>query len=213
MSTLWVEMSWSDDRFIWNATDYDNITEITLPIEKIWVPDIVLQNGVGKNEYLNEFKMFNPWIDKSGLITWVPEVRLFTKCSMQIADFPFDKQCCEINFYSWAHTMKQMTILQYENKTVTNITHLSQGTQWLVYDTCAVAKIIETSGGLYWWVTSYVIFIKRHTVYHLYTLVMPCLVLSLLSILLFVLPPDSGEKITLGVTILLAFFVNILVVS
>lgn len=31
--------------------------------------------------------------------------------------------------------------------------------------------------------------------------------------LLFLLPPDSGEKITLGVTILLAFFVNSLVVS
>lgn len=35
----------------------------------------------------------------------------------------------------------------------------------------------------------------------------------MLSILLFLLPPDSGEKMTLGVTILLAFFVNSLVVS
>lgn len=31
--------------------------------------------------------------------------------------------------------------------------------------------------------------------------------------LLFILPPDSGEKIGLGVTILLAFFVNSLVIS
>ena len=42
---------------------------------------------------------------------------------------------------------------------------------------------------------------------------MPCGVLSSCSLLLFLLPPDSEEKITLGVTILLAFFVNSLVVS
>jgi hypothetical protein len=35
----------------------------------------------------------------------------------------------------------------------------------------------------------------------------------MLSMLLYLIPPDSGEKITLGVTILLAFFVNSLVVS
>ncbi len=39
------------------------------------------------------------------------------------------------------------------------------------------------------------------------------LVLSMLSILLFWLPPESNEKITLGVTILLAFFVNSLVIN
>jgi hypothetical protein len=51
---------------------------------------------VGKNDYLNEFKYFNPWISNNGLITWVPEVRLSTKCSMKIRNFPFDTQCCEI---------------------------------------------------------------------------------------------------------------------
>ncbi len=27
--------------------------------------------SVGKNEYLNEMKYFNPWISNTGLITWV----------------------------------------------------------------------------------------------------------------------------------------------
>ena len=42
---------------------------------------------------------------------------------------------------------------------------------------------------------------------------MPCIVLSFLSVLLFWLPSDTNEKISLGVTILLAFFVNCLLVS
>ena len=84
----------------------------------------MLVQSVGKNEYLTEFQLFNPWISNTGSITWVPEVRLHTKCNIIIKDFPFDTQCCEINFYSWAHTAKQMSIKQVDNKRVTNTTYL-----------------------------------------------------------------------------------------
>jgi len=106
-----------------------------------------------------------------------------------------------------------MILLQYGNKRVTNLTHLSQNTEWIIYNTCALNKTIETNAALKWWVTRYAIQIKRASIYHFYTLLMPCGVLSLCSILLFWLPPDSEEKITLGVTVLLAFFVNSLIVS
>jgi hypothetical protein len=68
-----------------------------------------------------------------------------------------------------------MTINQYGNKTITNITHLNQNTEWQVYQTCALHKVIETNEGLFWWVTSYVIYIERHTVYHIYNLLLPCI--------------------------------------
>jgi nicotinic acetylcholine receptor, invertebrate len=106
-----------------------------------------------------------------------------------------------------------MMIQQTDNKNVTKLTHLAYNTEWQVYDTCAINKTIKTSVDLEWWVTSYVIEIKRESIYYFYTLIMPCGVLSSCSLLLFWLPPDSEEKITLGVTILLAFFVNSLVVS
>ena len=42
------------------------------------------KNGVGKNEYLTEYKHFNPWISYNGQITWVPEVRINTKCLIKV---------------------------------------------------------------------------------------------------------------------------------
>lgn len=39
---------------------------------------------IGKNDYLNEFKLFSPWVNSYGLVTWVPEVRLNTKCSIKV---------------------------------------------------------------------------------------------------------------------------------
>ena len=38
-----------------------------------------------------------------------------------------------------------------------------------------------------------------------YNIVFPCMMMSTLTVLVFCLPPDSGEKIALGVTVLLAF--------
>ena len=37
VSTVWLEMIWTDTRLRWNPSDYDNLTEITLPINKLWV--------------------------------------------------------------------------------------------------------------------------------------------------------------------------------
>jgi hypothetical protein len=122
-----------------------------------------------------EMKYFNPWISHTGTITWVPEIRIHTKCIIKVADFPFDTQCCEIAFYSWAHTVKQMTIQQYGNKNITNTTHLNANTEWEVYHTCASNKTIETSEDLFWWVTNYVLYMKRNSSYHIYNLIMPCL--------------------------------------
>jgi len=54
---------------------------------------------------------------------------------------------------------------------------------------------------------------KRRVLYYMINIVFPCLWLSILSTLTFWLPPDSGEKITLGITVLLAFSVFMLLVA
>jgi hypothetical protein len=37
VSTVWMEMSWVDHRLSWDISEYGNITEITLPVSKLWV--------------------------------------------------------------------------------------------------------------------------------------------------------------------------------
>lgn len=67
-----------------------------------------------------------------------------------------------------------MIIKQYGNKNQTNLTHLAYNTEWLISDTCALNKTITTSKDLHWWVSKYVIHMKRESIYHIYTLLMPC---------------------------------------
>ncbi len=68
-----------------------------------------------------------------------------------------------------------MKIEQYANKNITNTTHLNSNTEWQILYTWASVKQIVTSDGLYWWVSNYVIKIKRKISYHIYNLILPCL--------------------------------------
>lgn len=55
--------------------------------------------------------------------------------------------------------------------------------------------------------------IRRRTLYYLFNIICPCLWLSLLTVTGFWLPADSGEKVTLGITVLLAFSVFMLLIA
>merc|ERR1719460_2741779 len=49
--------------------------------------------------------------------------------------------------------------------------------------------------------------IRRRTIYYFFNLIVPCVLIASMAVLGFTLPPDSGEKLSLGVTVLLALVV------
>ena len=54
---------------------------------------------------------------------------------------------------------------------------------------------------------------KRKSLYYIINLIVPAIMLSMLTLLVLRLPPESGEKVSMGVTLLLAFSVYLLIVS
>ncbi len=53
----------------------------------------------------------------------------------------------------------------------------------------------------------------RKPLYYLFNIVLPCMFISTTTILVFYLPAASGEKVSLGVTVLLALAVFLLIVA
>ena len=47
---------------------------------------------------------------------------------------------------------------------------------------------------------TFIIKIRRRTLYYFFNLIVPCLLISSMAVLDFTLPPDSGEKLSLGTT-------------
>ena len=55
--------------------------------------------------------------------------------------------------------------------------------------------------------------LKRKPFYYVMNVIIPTVVLALLSTLTFLIPADSGEKLSMGVSVLLAFTVFMLILS
>lgn len=54
---------------------------------------------------------------------------------------------------------------------------------------------------------TYTIKIRRRMLYYVFNLVVPCLMLSLLTVVFFTMPPDAGEKIDGGRLYVLYFYI------
>lgn len=60
---------------------------------------------------------------------------------------------------------------------------------------------------------TYVLHIRRKIFYYIFNIIVPCVMLSALTLLTFWLPPTSGEKITLGLSVFLAFSMFMLLIA
>ena len=54
---------------------------------------------------------------------------------------------------------------------------------------------------------------ERKARYTVINMIIPIILLSIMDLLVFWLPPESGEKVSLGITVLLSFSVFLLVVE
>lgn len=54
---------------------------------------------------------------------------------------------------------------------------------------------------------SYIIHLKRRPLYYFFNLLIPCALIGFLALLGFTLPPESGEKLSVGCTILFSLIV------
>lgn len=55
--------------------------------------------------------------------------------------------------------------------------------------------------------------LKRKSQFYVLTVLFPCILTASVAALTFILPPESGEKVSLGVTVLLSLAVFLLMVS
>lgn len=55
---------------------------------------------------------------------------------------------------------------------------------------------------------TYTINLRRRVLFYLNNLIIPCVILAALTVLAFYLPPESGERVSLVITVLLGEFDN-----
>ena len=147
-----------------------------------------------------------------GNVFWPPPAKLRSSCKIDITYFPFDDQKCRMKFGSWTYDGFQVDVTN-KSAEVDLMNYVFSG-EWELLDIKVIRNeiIYACCDEPYPDVTFFII-MRRRTLYYLFNIIFPCLWLTILSLLGFWLPPDSGEKITLGITVLLAFSVFMLLIA
>ncbi|XP_040182595.1 5-hydroxytryptamine receptor 3A-like [Rana temporaria] len=104
---LWLRESWVDEFLTWDPTKFDNVTQISIPRQLIWIPDIVVMEFV---ETAMALDIPYVYVDYRGVIKNHRPLVISTACSLNIFYFPFDIQRCPISFTSWLHTIEDVNV-------------------------------------------------------------------------------------------------------
>ena len=96
----------------------------------------------------------------------------------------------------------------------TDTSFYAKNGEWELTNTTAFNIIPDgTMDGNYFTAVIFQITLTRRSLYYVLNLIVPCMLLSLLSGLAFLVPVDAGEKISLIITLLLSFTVFLMVIA
>ncbi|ESO85172.1 hypothetical protein LOTGIDRAFT_54546, partial [Lottia gigantea] len=200
--TGWCSFKWKDEFLVWNRTEY-GVDILTISADKIWTPDIQIFNS-DINFGPIEVAPSRSLIYWNGSVGWYPGSKFSTYCKINIRHFPFDSQMCNINAGLWSSMLDGVTL---EGHQPIIFSSFEENSEWeIVY--FKYSKVVSD------YLLQYTILLKRRYMFQILNIILPIVILSLLTNLVFLLPVESGEKVSLSISILLSYTVLItLVVS
>nr|WUR05311.1 nicotinic acetylcholine receptor alpha 1 [Orius laevigatus] len=218
-TNVWVEQEWNDYKLKWNPDDYGGVDTLHVPSEHIWLPDIVLYNNADGNYEVTI--MTKAILHHTGKVIWKPPAIYKSFCEIDVEYFPFDEQTCFMKFGSWTYD-GYLVDLRHLAQTPDSDTidvgidlqdyYLS--VEWDIMKVPAVRneKFYSCCEEPYPDII-FNITLRRKTLFYTVNLIIPCVGISFLSILVFYLPSDSGEKVSLCISILLSLTVFFLLLA
>ncbi|XP_049830730.1 neuronal acetylcholine receptor subunit alpha-7-like isoform X10 [Schistocerca gregaria] len=200
-----IDVEWNDVNLRWNSSEFGGVKDLRIPPHRIWKPDVLMYNSA--DEGFDGTYPTNVVVRNNGSCLYVPPGIFKSTCKIDITWFPFDDQRCEMKFGSWTYDGFQLD-LQLQDDTGGDISSFITNGEWdllgvpgkrnEIYYNCCPEPYIDIT---------FIIIIRRRTLYYFFNLIVPCVLIASMAVLGFTLPPDSGEKLSLGVTILLSLTV------
>ncbi|XP_062588972.1 neuronal acetylcholine receptor subunit alpha-10-like [Saccostrea cucullata] len=209
---MWLRQSWKDCSLTWTPSSYGGFSSLTVPSSKIWTPDITLFESVTKGEDMpgRAFYRISVYSDGSAYFNFPTVVEI--TCSVDVTYFPYDTQKCTIKLGSWTHHGQELDLLA--KRSTGDLSSFVESNEW------SVVSILSQRNVAYYGCCpepypdiTFTLTMKRKPKFYVLTIIFPCTLVLALAALGFILPADSGEKVSLEVTVLLSLSVFLLLVS
>ncbi|UYV64604.1 nAChRa1 [Cordylochernes scorpioides] len=215
----WDVQEWNDYKLKWEPEEYGGVSKLHVPAEQIWLPDIVLYNNADGNYEVTI--LTKATLHSDGLVIWKPPAIYKSSCEIDVEYFPFDEQTCFMKFGSWTYDGYTVDLKHKDQRDDSpeikfgiDLSEFYLSVEWDIMAVPALRKekFYSCCEEPYPDIT-FNITLRRKTLFYTVNLIIPCVAITFLSILVFYLPSDSGEKVSLSISIILSLGVFFLLLS
>ncbi|XP_008289934.1 5-hydroxytryptamine receptor 3A-like [Stegastes partitus] len=210
---IWLNYWWDNEFATWDPVQC-GISKISLPRKKFWVPDIVI------NEFMDE-NTAPPvpyvYLYSDGRVHDAKPVKIVSSCNLDIYTFPFDIQNCTLTFNSYIHYAFDIKI--FLGRAADEITKRSKRVmttmgEWELMEITA-NKVVseEIDNGIYTDKLQFHIRVRRRATLYVVNLLIPSCFLITVDLFSFLLPPQSVDRSSFKMTLILGYTVFLLIMN
>lgn len=192
-------LTWKDEFRTWRPDQYGGLTSVSPDPLEVWRPRLFVSNTVAERDMFKDD--YAPLIVFSdGTTVWQPGGILHTSCPMPLARYPFDKHNCQLTF-STGETTDEIAFVHDSDDIFFDF--YEKNGEWDLWPSrmvvISVNRSLETLPRL-----SFNFQIQRKVSFAILCVLMPVIVISFLTALVFITPVESGERVTFSITVFLS---------
>ncbi|XP_012935962.1 neuronal acetylcholine receptor subunit alpha-7-like [Aplysia californica] len=194
------DITWTDELRQWRPEDYGGISDVQPDPLDIWKPRLLAANSIGSQDFIGD--TYAPLhLYSNGHVTWLPGGIVHFSCSMILTYFPFDTQQCHFAILGGeiaSHVTYSMGLAS-----ISAGRHAKNG-EWDILEIRGASLISHTTGLP---LVTCSISLRRRPQFIVLNIIMPVNLLSCISVFVFWVPVESGERLSLSITTLLSLTV------
>ncbi|KAK0051843.1 acetylcholine receptor subunit alpha, partial [Biomphalaria pfeifferi] len=200
---LVLDIYWKDSTLQWNPVDFNGLNFTNIDSSSIWLPKLVVSLGSKDSLYVNLAEVLT--LHSDGNLTSSSHYYLSFRCHVDFTKYPFDLQICGFGLYptNWRPTHMRIKVGFLENDGIFDLTD-----NWQLVNHSSVYKNVK-----YGDFPRVDLTVKRRSVYYVIVLIFPMVLTSLLVPLVFLIPAETGEKMSYLVAILTSTAIFITLIS
>ncbi|KAK9519418.1 hypothetical protein VZT92_022151 [Zoarces viviparus] len=208
---LWRVIEWDIEDLSWDEEECGTKL-VSVPREKLWVPDVHISEFMEED---NSPKTPFVYLYNTGHVYDDQPIRLVSFCRLVIYTFPFDIQNCSLTFGSYLHFGTDIRVIQ--GSTSEEILKESHGVletdgEWTLVDISVAPSTLALDEGSYSQIVYHIILRRRPLLYVVNLLIPSCFLITV-DLFSFLLPPDSVDRSSFKMTLILGYSVFLIIMN
>ncbi|GAA6219795.1 5-hydroxytryptamine receptor 3A-like isoform X1 [Lates japonicus] len=209
---IWLNYWWMNEFVHWDSAECGT-HKIALPRDKFWTPDIVINEFMDQN---TAPEVPYVYLYNDGYIHDAKPVKIVSSCNLDIYTFPFDIQNCTLTFNSYLHFAKDIKITV--GRTAELITEQSKMVmttmgEWELLDITSLEFNTDLDDDEYIDELIFHIRVRRRPTMYVVNLLIPSCFLITVDLFSFLLPPQTVDRSSFKMTLILGYTVFLLIMN